>query len=81
VNAVHQLITYLLAFSIGMVAVGALPRLRQRATARARNRPGQRRQPADEATWLTEHRLAVAMWAVGCLLTGALAALVANLAG
>ena len=78
----HQLITYLLAFSIGMVAVGALPRLRQRATARARAR---RRQAAtehtDEATWLAEHRMAVALWAIGCLLTGALAALVANLGG
>jgi hypothetical protein len=77
---VHQLITYLLAFSIGMVAVGALPRLRQRQPARARTKPDRRRDAAEE-TWLAAHRMAVAMWAVGCLLTGALAALVANLAG
>ena len=76
----HQLITYLLAFSIGMVAVGVLPRLRQRQPAKAETRPD-RRHDAAEATWLAEHHMAVAMWAIGCLLTGALAALVANLAG
>ena len=83
VSAVHQLFTYLLAFSIGMVAVAALPRLRQRATARTRPERGRQagERAAREATRLAEQRMAVAMWVVGCLLTGALAALVANLPG
>jgi hypothetical protein len=65
--AVPDLLSYLLAFVVGMVAVAALP---------GRRRPGR-----DRAAWLAEHRMAVAVWAVGCLLTGTLAALVASLAG
>jgi hypothetical protein len=60
----RDLISYLLAFSIGLLAVAALP---------GRRRPGR-----GQAAWLAEHRAAVAVWAVGCLLTGTLAALVAG---
>jgi len=63
----HDLIAYLLAFSIGMLAVAVLP---------GRRRPGR-----DQAAWLASHRVAVAVWAVACVLTGTLAALVAGLAG
>jgi hypothetical protein len=63
----RDLIAYLLAFSIGMLAVAALP---------GRRRPGRH-----QAAWLANHRVAVAVWAVGCVLTGILAALVAGVAG
>jgi hypothetical protein len=80
VSGVRDLIGYLLAFAAGMSAVATLPRLRVRARARGdQDRRGGR--AADErADRLTERRLAVAVWAVGCLLTGALAAMVATLA-
>jgi hypothetical protein len=78
---VRDLIVYLVAFALGMASVVTLPRLRVRSRVRgdAGGRAGRRTDEQEDQ--LAERRLAVAVWAVGCLLTGALAAMVANLAG
>jgi hypothetical protein len=63
----RQLLSYLLAFAAGMGLVAVLP-------GRGRRGKGGAHRPA----WLHEHRLAVAVWVAGCLLTGTLAAIVAS---
>ena len=68
-----DVILYLLAFSAGMVAVAALPRPRLGGDGRT----WARRQAREGMQWVAQHRMAVAVWLVGCLLTGVLASLVA----